>query len=136
MCSPLDNKNHAMAVYGMTAPLESPEALYTKVPPDNNTTTPPCQLLCTFCNVSGRKWSYHKPHYQYSRGYGPSYTKIPNVEKIVPENIPQQRKLANLDRIEEDFTGGYNNDGDLGPFFDANKEEGEHNFDEDSRPAS
>ena len=54
----------------------------------------------------------------------------------MPVNSPQQRKLENFDSIEEDCTGGYNSDGELGPFFDANEEEGEKDFDEDSRSVS
>ena len=51
-------------------------------------------------------------------------------------NSPKQSKLANFDNIEEDCTGGYVIDRELGPFFDANEEEGEQNFDKDSRPLS
>ena len=51
-------------------------------------------------------------------------------------NISQQRKLENFDSIEEECTGGYDSDGELGPFFDVNEGEGEHDVDKDSRPVS
>ena len=51
----------------------------------------------------------------------------------MPVNNPQQKKLASFGRIEEDCTNGYDSDGELGTFFDANEDEGEQDFDKDSR---
>ena len=52
--------------------------------------------------------------------------------KTAPVNIPQQLKLEHFDSIEEDCTGGYYSDGELGPLFDSNEEEYEQEFYEDS----
>ena len=54
----------------------------------------------------------------------------------MPLNNPQQRKIIFLNSIEEDCTSSYDIDRQLGPFFDANEEEGEQDFDKDSRPLS
>ena len=49
-------------------------------------------------------------------------------------NTPQQRKLENLDSIEEFCTGGYDSDRELGLLFDTHVEEVEQDFDKDKMP--
>ena len=52
----------------------------------------------------------------------------------MPVNCPQRNKIANFDSMEDACTGEQDSDGELGPFFDENDQEGEQDFDKDSRP--
>ena len=97
---------------------------------------PPHWFLCTFYNVSGRKWSHCKHHCQYSCEYGPSDTKNPNWAKQFWWIAHNKTKIGCFDNIEEDCTSGSNNDRKLGQFFDTNKEEDEQDSDEDPSPLS
>ena len=64
----------------------------------------------------------------------PQTQKNVNSESKSSASSPQQRVISQFIDVEEECIGGYDSDGKLRPFFDANKLEGEQDFDEDTAP--